>query len=53
MPVEWNPRIVAPFFKGKSDIWNCSFYEAVELLVHGMKVMEWVLKKASYNSACL
>ena len=37
-------RIEAPIFKGKGDIWNCSCYGAVELLMHGMKVVERVLE---------
>ena len=36
---------VFPIFKGKGDIRNCSYYRAVELLVHGMKVLERVLEK--------
>ena len=32
-------------FKGKGDIRNCSCYGAVELLEHGMKVVERVLEK--------
>ena len=44
MPVEWALRIVVPIFKGKGDITNCSFYRAVKLLEHGIKVVEMVLK---------
>ena len=44
--VEWTPSIVAPIFKGKDDIRNCSGYRAVKLLEHGMKEVERVLKKA-------
>ena len=36
---------MAPIFKGKSDIWNCSCHSAVKLLEHGMKVMERVFEK--------
>ena len=31
---------MVPIFKGKGDIWNCCCYLAVELLEHGMKVVE-------------
>ena len=31
--------------KGKGDIWNFSYYRAVKLLEHGMKVVERVLEK--------
>ena len=36
---------MVPIFKWNVDIRNCSFYTAVKLLEHGMKVMERVLKK--------
>ena len=42
IPVEWTRRIVAPIFKGKGDIWNCSCHGAERLLEHGMKVVERV-----------
>ena len=45
MPVEWALSIVVPIFNGNGDIRNCSYYRAVRLLEHGMKVLEWVLKK--------
>ena len=45
MPVERALNIVAPIFKGKADIRNCSCYRAVKLLEHGMKVVERVLEK--------
>ena len=45
MPAERALRIVAPFFKGKGDIRNCSCHRAVNLLEHGMKVVERVLEK--------
>ena len=44
MPVEWALCIVVPIFKGKGDIRNCSCYEAVKFLEHGMKVVERVLE---------
>ena len=31
---------MVPIFKGKGDIRNCSFYGAVKLVEHGMKVVE-------------
>ena len=46
MPAEWALSIVVPFFKGKGDIQNSSCYGAVELLEHGMKVVERLLDKA-------
>ena len=45
MPVEWALSIVVPIFKGKGDIRNCNCYSAVNLLEHGMKVVERVLGK--------
>ena len=45
MPVDWALCIVVPIFKGKGDIRNCSCYEAVKLLEHGMKVVERVFEK--------
>ena len=45
MPVEWALSIVVPIFKGNGDIRNCSCYGAVELLEHGMKVVERELEK--------
>ena len=37
MPAEWAHRIVAPIFKGKCDIWNCSCYRAVKALKDGIR----------------
>ena len=34
MPVEWALSIVVPIFKGKGDIRNRSYYDAVRLLDH-------------------
>ena len=45
MSAEWTLSIGFPIFKGNGDIRNCSCYCAVELLEHGMKVVERVLKK--------
>ena len=45
MPTERVLSIVVPFFKGKGDIRNCSYYRTVKLLDHGMKVVEMVLEK--------
>ena len=45
MPVEWVLKIVVQIFKGICDIRNCSYYSAMKLLEHGMKVVEWVLEK--------
>ena len=45
MPAEWALCIVVPIIKGKVDIRNCSCYEVVKLLGHGMKVVERVLEK--------
>ena len=36
---------MAPVFKGKGDIRNCSCYRAVKLLEHDMKVVERVFEK--------
>ena len=38
MSVEWALSIVAPIFKGKGDIRNCSCHRAAKLLEHGMEV---------------
>ena len=45
MPVEFAPSLVVQIFKGKGDIKRCSCYCAIELLEHGMKVVERVLEK--------
>ena len=45
MPAEWAVSIVVPIFMGKGDVRNCGCYIAVQLLEHGMKVVERVLKK--------
>ena len=45
MPVEWPLIVVFPIFKEKCDIRNCSCYRAVNLLEHGMKVVETVVEK--------
>ena len=45
MPDEWALSIVVPIFKGKGDIRNCSCYQAVEYLEHGMKAVKMVLEK--------
>ena len=37
--------IVAPMFKGKDDIRNSSWYRAVKIVEHGMKVLKRVLEK--------
>ena len=47
MPFEWAQCIVVLIFKGKADIRKCSCYGAVNLLEHGMKVVERVLKNIS------
>ena len=44
MPAEWAVSIVVQIFKWKGDIQNCSCYCAVELLEHGVKVVEGVLE---------
>ena len=44
MPAEWTLSMVIPFFE-KGDIRNCSFYRALTLLEHEMKVLERVLEK--------
>ena len=49
MPVEWGLRIVVPYFKGKGDIRNFSYYRAVKLNEHGKKVVERVLEKRLYG----
>ena len=36
---------MVPIFKVKGDIRNCSCYGAVELIEHGMKIVECVLQK--------
>ena len=52
MSVEWALSIVVPIFKGKLNIRNCSCHRAVELLQHGMKVVERVLEKG-FIEQCL
>ena len=44
MPVELVLSIVVPIFKGKVNISNCSSYKAVNLIEHGIKVMERVFE---------
>ena len=45
MPAKWALSIVVPIFKGKGDIHSCSCHGSVELIEHGMKVVEWVLER--------
>ena len=45
MAAEWALVIVAPIFKGKGDIRNCSCNRAVKFLEYGMKVLERVSEK--------
>ena len=45
MTAEYFLRIVVSIFKGKGDNRNCSCYQAVKLLGHGMNVVERVLFK--------
>ena len=45
MPAEWALSTVVPIIKGKCDIQNSSCNRAVNLLEHGMKVVERVLEK--------
>ena len=49
MPDEWTLSIVVQIFKRKGDIRNCSYYGAVKLLEHGMKMVERVLEKRLYR----
>ena len=44
VPTELALSMVFPIFKGKGELMNCSCYRAVQLLEHGMEVVEWVLK---------
>ena len=46
LPVELVLNTVVPIFKGKGDIRNCTYYRAVKILEHGMKVVEMVLEKS-------
>ena len=45
LTAEWALSMFVPIFKGMGDIRNCSCYRAVNLLEHGMKVVEKVLEK--------
>ena len=45
MPVELALSIVVPIFKRKVGIRKCRCYGAVNLLEHGIKVLERVLEK--------
>ena len=45
MPAEWVLSIVVLIFKEKGNIRNCGCNRPVELLEHGMKVMERLLEK--------
>ena len=47
MQVEMAPSIMAPIFKGNSDIRNCSCNTTVKLLEREMKVVERALEKGS------
>ena len=53
MPVELALSIVVPVLKGNGDIRNCSYYRAVKLLEHGMKVVETVFEKKIFIEKCL
>ena len=52
MLVEWALSIVIPIIKRKGDFWNSSCYGALNLLEHGMKVVESVLEKRLRRIVC-
>ena len=47
--VEWDPSIVVPIFKVKSDVGKCSCNRAVKHLERGMEVMERALEKMHHR----
>ena len=49
---ELYPSIVVPIFKRKGDIRNCSYYGGVNVLEHGMKVVEMVFEKKLCRKVC-
>ena len=49
IPLRTFSDLVAPIFKRKGEIWNCSCNRAVRLLEHGMKVVKRVLEKSLHR----
>ena len=45
MPDEWKTIVIAPIFKGKSDVMSCGSYRGVKLLEHAMKNVEKLLER--------
>ena len=50
MPAEWATSIVRSIFMGKGMIHHRSCYIAEKLLQPGIKVVEWMIVKATKNS---
>ena len=44
-PDEWKTNVLVPIFKGKGSVMNCGSFRGVELLEHGMKIIERVLER--------
>ena len=45
MPESWKRSTVVPLYKGKGNVLECGNYHTIELLEHGMKMVECVFKK--------
>ena len=45
MPDEWRDSVLVPLYKGKGDARDCGAYRGVELLEHGMKIVERVFER--------
>ena len=44
MSDKWKTSVIAPIFKGKSDVMSSGSYREVKLLEHAMKIVERVLE---------
>ena len=45
MSEDWKTSVMVPIYKGKVDVTNCDAYRGVNLLEHGIKIVERVLEK--------
>ena len=42
---EWRRSVVAPIYKNKGDIQNCTYYRGIKLMTHTMKLCERVIEQ--------
>jgi len=44
-PREWRFCKVIPLYKNKGDIQDCNNYGGIKLLIHIMKLWEWIIER--------